>query len=181
MPQLIVAILLVVLIKLLIDYIKPALPKKPPAPPGDFIDISEKWISADEMPYQKNDRLLNEPELACFHMFQHIVADSRYTVHPHIRLADLVKVPPGTINRQEYQFRINERSVDLVLLEASVLQPLLGINFAYSGDSQRQQISDQFTVKALRTAGLGVMTVNLDNPPGREQILRDLSGCGIIM
>ena len=181
MPQLIIAILLVVLIKLLIDYIKPALPRKQPAPPGDFIDISEKWISADDMPYQKKDRLLNEQELACFQMLQNVIPDSRYTVHPYIRLADLVKVPPGTVNRQEYQFRIDERSVDLVLLEASLLQPLVGINFAYSSDSQRQQISDQFTAKALRAAGLGFMTVNLDNPPGQEQLLRDLRGCGIII
>lgn len=179
MAQFIGVILVLVLVKLLIEQIKPLWPKSPAPQKGDFIDISEKWISADKMPYQSTGRLLTEQQLALFRLFQEIVTPGPYTVYPHIRLADLVKVPPGTVNRQEYQFRIEERSVDLVVMEGSNLQPLLGINFVSSRDSQRQQISDQFISQVLRSAGLGYLTVDLDDPPEREQLRRDLNHCGV--
>lgn len=179
MLQLLAVILVVVLIKLLIDNLKPVFKKKKSSPSGDFIDISEKWINADEMPYQKNEYLFNNRELLIFKRLKDILDNSRYSVYPHIRLADLLSVPAGTQNRQEYLFRIKERSLDMVVFESSYLKPVLVVNLKTQEDGKRQQITDQFTEKALYTAGINSIDLDLKNPPESEELLSQLRGFGL--
>ncbi|MDD3364482.1 MAG: DUF2726 domain-containing protein [Syntrophomonas sp.] len=179
MAQLIGIILIVVLIKLLMDYIKPIVKKSKPAQNGDFIDISEKWINADEMPYQKNECILDKRELIIFQMFQTILNGSNYSVYPHLRLADLLKVPADTPNRQEYLFRIKERSLDMVIFESAQLKPLLVIKLKSQDDGKKQQINDEFTENALNTAGLKSMNISLNSPPSKEQLISNLRGLGL--
>ncbi|PKM77140.1 MAG: hypothetical protein CVU90_09100 [Firmicutes bacterium HGW-Firmicutes-15] len=179
MAQLIVIILIVVLVKLLADYFKPIIQKSKPAQKGDFIDISEKWINADEMPYRKNDNLLDKRELAIFQMFQTILNESSYSVYPHLRLADLLKVPADTPNRQEYLYRIKERSLDMVVFESIQLMPVLVIKLKSQDDGKKQQINDDFTENALNTAGLKSMNISLNSPPTREQLIGNLQGLGL--
>lgn len=180
MVQIIGAILIFVLIKLLFDLIKPTLPKTSPPTKGDFIDISEKWINTDNLPYKKNDSLLSQRELGILRLFQEVLPLSRYAVYPHLRLADLLQVPAGSQNRQEHLFRIKERSLDLVILAVDQLQPVLVVNFTHRNDGKREQTADQFTENALRSAGYELMTVDPDNPPSREQIITELSGFGLL-
>jgi len=178
--QILAAILIVVLIKLLIDNLKPMFDSKKKSPKsGDFIDISEKWINADEMPYQKNDYLLNNRELLIFKRLKDILENSRYSLYPHIRLADLLSVPPVTHNRHEYLVRIKERSLDMVIFESSYLKPVLVVNLRTQDDGKRQQITDQFTEKALYTAGIESIDMDLNNPPDREELLNNLRGSGL--
>jgi hypothetical protein len=179
MIQLIGLVLIVVLVKLLMDYFKPIVQKSKPAPNGDFIDISEKWINADEMPYQQTDYLLGKRELVIFQMFQNILNESNYTVYPHLRLADLLKVPADTPNRQEYLYRIKERSLDMVIFESVHLKPILVIKLKSSDDGKKQQINDEFTEKALNTAGLKSINISLNSPPSREQLISNLHGLGL--
>lgn len=179
MGQLLVVVLVVVLIKMLIDNIKPAFNKKKPSPSGDFIDISEKWINADDMPYQKNEYLFNNRELLIFNRLKDILDNSRYSVYPHIRLADLLSVPAGTQNRQEYLYRIKERSLDMVVFESSYLKPVLVVNLKTQEDGKRQQITDQFTEKALNTAGIKSIDMDLNSPPDREELQGYLRGFGL--
>jgi hypothetical protein len=179
MAQFLAVILIVVLIKMLVDNIKPFFNKNKPAPSGDFIDISEKWINADDMPYQINKYLLNKRELMVFKIFEDVLNKTRYSVYPHVRMADLLSVPTGTQNRQEYLFRIKERSLDMVVFDSSYLTPILVINLKSQEGSKRQQISDQFTENALRTAGLKSVAIDSNNPPGREELLQILRGLGL--
>ena len=179
MVQFLSLILIVVLVKLLIDYIKPAFQKGKDAPSGDFIDISEKWIDADQMPYQKNNYLLDNRELLIFKLIKDILDGSSYAVYPHLRLADLLKVPTGIPNRQEYLYRIEERSLDMVVLESSQLKPILAINLKSPTETKRLQISDQFTEKALTAAGYKSMNIDLNNLPSKKQLLGDLREVGL--
>lgn len=179
MAQFLGLILILVLIKLLIDYIKPASKKSKPAQGGDFIDISEKWINADEMPYQKNDYLLQKRELVVFQMLKDSLANSPYIVYPHLRLSDMLKVPAAAPNRQEYLYRIQERGLDMVVLESNGLKPILAINFNGPTETKRRQISDQFTEKALHTAGYKYINIDLHNPPNSAQLLDILRGIGL--
>ncbi len=179
MAQLIGIILIAVLAKLLMDYIKPIVKKSKPAQNGDFIDISEKWINADEMPYQKNDYLLDKRELIIFQMLQSILNESNYCVYPHLRLADLLKVPADTPNRQEYLYRIKERSLDMVVFESNQLKPVLVIKLKSQDDGKKQQINDEFTENALNNAGLKSMNISLNSPPSREQFISNLHGSGL--
>lgn len=179
MVQLIGLILFVVLVKLLMNYIKPIVKKSKPAQNGDFIDISEKWINADEMPYQKNDYLLDKRELIIFQMFQTIFNESNYSVFPHLRLADLLKVPADTPNRQEYLYRIKERSLDMVVFESIQLKPMLVIKLKSQDDGKKQQINDEFTENALNTAGLKSMNISLNSIPSKEQLISNLNDLGL--
>lgn len=179
MGQLVTLILVVVLIKLLVDNVKPMFTKNKSSPGGDFIDISEKWITTDAMPYQKNEYLLNNHELLIFKRLNDILVNSRYLLFPHVRLANLLKVPPETKNRQEYLFRIKERSLDMVIFESTYLKPVLVINLRKAEDGKQQQIADQFTEKALRTSGIVSMDLELSNPPEPEAIRYKLRTFGL--
>lgn len=181
MIQLLVAVLIVVMIKLIIDNLKPVFNKTKSSPSGDFIDISEKWINADAMPYQRNEYLFNNRELVIFKRLKDILENSRYTVYPHIRLADLLSVPAGTQNRQEYLFRIKERSLDMVVFESSYLKPVLVVNLKTQEDGKKQQLNDQFTEKALHTAGIKSIDLDLSNPPESEELLEHLRALGLLV
>jgi hypothetical protein len=178
MAQFIVLILLVVLAKMLINYLKPFLKNSQSTKNGDFIDISEKWINADEMPYRKNNRLMNKQEFQIFQMLQGILDGSQYSVYPHLPLADLLRVPADTPNRQEYLYRIRARSLDMVIFESQQLKPVLVINLKSQDDGKMQQITDEFTETALNSAGLKSISINLTSPPSKAQFISDLNGLG---
>ncbi|MEQ8201379.1 MAG: DUF2726 domain-containing protein [Syntrophomonadaceae bacterium] len=179
MPQFIALVLIIVLVKLLYDYFKSVPAKGKQAPQGDFIDISEKWINADQMPYKKNDYPLPNRELMIFRAFQELFRDGLYTVFPHVPLTDLLLVPAGAENRQEYLHRIRERNVDMVVYEMEELKPVLIINLRSADSNKRQQISDQFTENALKTAGYRSIAVDLNELPGQEELVWKLRAAGL--
>lgn len=179
MPQFITLIVIIILTKVLLDYFKTTQLKTKPAPRGDFIDISEKWINADEMPYRKNDYLMGNREMMVFKMVQEILHNSDYSVYPHVPMADLLMVPTGIQNRQEYLYRIKERSLDMVVFDRESLSPALVINLRSTEGSKRQQISDQFTENAVKTAGYKLITLDLNDPPGKDEMLRRLQASGL--
>lgn len=180
MGQLLVLILIIILTKIAVDNLKPLFfNKNKPSQGGDFIDISEKWISTDTLPYLKNDYLLNNRELVIFKRLKDALENSRYSLYPHIRLADLLKVPPEAQNRQEYLFRIKERSLDMVIFESAYLKPVLVVNLKRAGNGKKQQITDEFTEKALHTAGIACMDLELNNPPEPEKLRDNLRTYGL--
>lgn len=179
MPQLLIAILVIVVIKLLMDAARPARNNRGRSEQGDFIDISEKWIQADNMPYRKKETLLDDQALPIWNLLKEILAGSRFEIFPRVRLADLLLVPPATSNRKEYQFRINERSVDLLVVDQALLKPLAGIILASPGTSQTDLVSAQYTARALAAAGLECITYKLDTPPSRETLAGALRKAGI--
>jgi len=179
MVQLLGLVLIAVVIKLIMDYFKPDSPKSKSSPKGDYIDISEKWINSDNMPYKKNDCLLDKYELAIFRLLGDLLQDTLYSVYPRVRLADLLSVPANTLNRQEYLFRIKERSLDMVIVETKQLKPVLVINLESPGNGQKAHLPDPFTESALKSAGLEVISINLYSPPGLEQLTARLRGLGL--
>jgi len=179
MAQLLGIILVVILFKLISNYLKPGFPKSKPSPKGDYIDVSEKWISTDDMPYKKNDYLLDRHELSVFQLIDDLLQETVYTVYPHIRLADLLSVPTETPNRQEYLFRIKERSLDMVIVEANQLKPVLVINLESPGNGKKAHLPDPITENALKSAGLKSTSINLYSPPGKEELAAKLRGLGL--
>ncbi len=179
MGPLITAIIIVVIVKILVDSIKSTMVKSKPAPRGDFIDISEKWINADQMPYKKNDYPMPNRELIILKAFLELFQNSRYTIFPHVPLTDLLIVPTGSENRQEYLHRIRERSVDMVVYETESFNPVLILNLKSAEGNKRQQISDQFTENALRTAGYKSITIDLNELPGQEELAWKLRAAGL--
>lgn len=179
MGQLIVAFLVVIVLKLLFDNLKPAFNKGKSQQSSEFIDISEKWVNTDDMPYKINEYLLDNLELVVFKRLKDILENSRYSVYPHIRLADLLSVPAGAQNRKEYLFRISERSLDMVVFESAYLKPVLAVNLTSFPGGGRQQVIDQFTKKALHTAGLKAIDLDVNSPPSRDDLLNILHRSGL--
>ena len=179
MPQFIALVLIIVVVKLLYDYFQSIPAKEKPAPRGDFIDISEKWINADQMPYKKNDYPMPNRELMVFKAFQELFREGAYTVFPHVPLTDLLVVPTGTENRQEYLHRLRERIADMVIYDMKDFKPVLVVNLRSADSNKRQQISDQFTENALKTAGYKAITVDLNELPGQEEMVQKLRGAGL--
>lgn len=169
MFQFLGVILILIIIKLLIDNFKPALKDKTGSQP-DVIDVTRKWINTDEMPYEKNEYLLSKADLAIFTAIDDLLFTTRYRLFPHVRLADLLKVPSQTPNRQEYLFRIKERSVDLAVLEATYLKPVLVINLVDSSPGSKRLGADHFTKAALQTAAIASVTIDLSNTPARDEL-----------
>ena len=180
MIQVLAAILIIVLIKLLIDNLKPTFTtKKQPPSQGDFIDISEKWISTDELPYKKNDYLFNKrEEMMFFEILRDIIDKTGYSLFPHVHMANLLTVPTDTQNRQEYLLRIKERSLDMVIFDSAYLTPKLVINMK-AGETKRQQIYRQFTKKALLAAGIKSIDIDVNNLPSREDLVKILQNSGL--
>ncbi len=131
------------------------------------------------MPYRKKETLLDDQALPIWTLLREILSGSRFDIFPHVRLADLLLVPPGTNNRKEYQFRIDERSVDLLVVDHALLKPLAGIMLVSPGTSQADLASAQFTARALAAAGLECITFNLDAPPSRDALAGSLRKLGI--
>ncbi len=181
MVQILLALLFVFLTKFILDSLKPIIKQKQAPPKNDYIDISEKWINADDMPYQKIDSLLNTRELAMFKMLQDTLAKTSYVVYPHVPMADLLTVPAGTQNRQEYLFRLKERSLDVVIFDSFSLRPILAVNLQSRVDGKRQQISNQFIANALRSADLKSIEIDLNTPPTADELLRIMRRAGLAL
>jgi len=94
-------------------------------------------------------------------------------------LTDLLVVPTGTENRQEYLYRLRERVADMVIYDAEDFKPVLVINLRSADSNKRQQISDQFTANALKTAGYKSIVVDLNELPGQEEMVRTLQQAGL--
>jgi hypothetical protein len=180
MFQFLGVILILIIIKLLMDNFKPSL-KSNPGKKSDVIDVTGKWIDTDDMPYQKNEYLLSDSELTILKTLSDILFSTRYVVFPHVRLADLLQVPPQTPNRQEYLFRIKERSVDMAIFDAAYLKPVLVINLIDSNPASKRPGTDQFTKAALQTAGLSSLSIDLGNIPARDELERLLRDRGLTL
>lgn len=143
------------------------------------IDISDRWINVDSLPYRRRGDFLRQDELDFFSELEKMLQDSVYRVLPHIPLADIVSVPSTTHNRSEYLQRAREQSLDLVIFELPEYQARLIILLEEDSLSKKQQLSDMFTEKALGAAGYAFMKVNLNQAPDRQKVLHSLQKLGI--
>ena len=178
MLQAIGLILILFIIKLVIDNLKPPAVKDKGKSKGDIIDISGKWVNAEEMPYQKNESFLSRQELQVFQLLQDILQNTQYSIYPHLRLTDVLQVPSGTQNRQEYLFRIKERGLDMVIFKSNDLELVLVVHFSGSKGAG-QTGPDMFTRTALQAAGIKSISIDLNTPSSREETITRLRQAGL--
>jgi len=179
MVQALGVIIILILTKLLFDFLKEQFARPNQPGKGDVIDISNAWIDTTAMPYNSKDNLFNAKELHIYRMLNDLLAGNNYTVCPRMRMADLLAVPGETENRQEYLNRINERSLDLVILEASQLKPLVVFKLELPNDGRKKQLNDRFIEKVLAAVKLPLITLNLNNPPDQTQLASQLRNVGL--
>jgi hypothetical protein len=179
MGQFIAFIIILVIAKLVVDLVKNQLNRpKSSQKNGEVIDISDSWVDTSSLPYQKKAQVMNPREIAFYHSLAEALSDSDYIIAPHLHMSELITVTDDP-RQQEYLQRLKERDLDLVILEANTFRPAMVINFADDEAGRKQQLSNNFTSKAVKAANLPQLDINLTNPPAGLPLLTELRKQGL--
>lgn len=165
MGQIIGLIITLIIAKLIVDAVQDKLGgNKDSRKNGEVIDISDSWLDTGSLPYQKKAQLMNPKEITFYHSLDEVLKGSDYVIAPRVHMSELITVADNP-RQQEYLQRLKERNVDLVVLEAFTFRPVLIINFLEEDMGRRQQLSNNFTTKAVKAADLPQLEINLGDPP----------------
>ncbi len=179
MGQFIAVIIVMIIAKLLVDVVKDQLSRgKNNSPNGEVIDISDSWVDTSSLPYQKKVQVMSPREISIYHQLAEVLGNSDYIIAPHLHMSELIGVTDGT-RQQEYLQRLKERSVDLAILEAVTFQPVLVVIFTEEDVGRKQQLSNSFTSKAVKAAGLPQLEINPADPPFGRELLAELRRQGL--
>jgi len=179
MGQFIAFILVLIIAKLVVDQAKNQLNRhKSNQKNGEVIDISDSWVDTSSLPYQKKAQVMNPREIAFYHSLTEALNDSDYIIAPHLHMSELIALTDNS-RQQEYLQRLKERSLDLVILEANTFHPVLVINFIDDEAGRKQQLSNNFTAKAVKAADLPQLDINPATPPLGQELLTELRQQGL--
>jgi hypothetical protein len=145
---------------------------------GDVIDISEAWIDSSHLPYRLKNSLLSDAEITLYRSICRVLKGSRYTVFPKVRLAEILDLPARSDKRQEYLNRIKVRKVDFIICELPRLVTVLAVTVEVKS-SGKERVSDNFTAKAIKAAGLGHLVYNPKKLPNDSRLRADLAQAGL--
>lgn len=180
MAQALAIIIIAIILKLLWDYIRGQEPRQQKSKKkGTVIDISDAWIHTASLPYNTRNFLMTNRELAAYNMVESILANSSYAIAPKIRMAEVLTVSPQADHYQEYYNRLNDRILDMLILEKPELKPVLVIHFEDQNDPRKKQLADQFKERALKSAGLPSFTLSLNHDLDLHQVERQLQNAGL--
>ncbi|MGE5454581.1 MAG: DUF2726 domain-containing protein [Methylocystaceae bacterium] len=145
---------------------------------GEIIDISEAWISMDNLPYRRKDAIVNIEEIALFELVNSLLPDN-YHLLPRVRLADILSLPGSTENRQAYQARLNDRAVDFIICSTE-LQPRLIIFVENDTEARKKQIRDGFVRRAIETSGIPYLNIKVNPLPDKDFLAKQLNKAGVL-
>lgn len=110
-------------------------------------------------PYLKRESLVTRNELLFFRELR-VAIDDRWSIFSMVRMADLIKVRPGTKKRQSWQSRINCKHIDFVICDDHSLEALLAIELDDRSHQRADRIRrDEFVNEALAAAGLPLLRI----------------------
>jgi hypothetical protein len=177
--QFIALIIILIIAKLIVDMVKEQLNRSQGIPKnGDIIDISDSWVDTSSLPYQKKAQVMNPREIAFYHHLAEVLNESAYIIAPRLHMAEVIAVADAP-RQQEYQQRLIERNLDLTILEAHTFKPVLVINLVEEDIGRKQQLSNNFTSKAVQAAKLPQLDINPGNPPEGRELLMALRRQGL--
>lgn len=184
MPQLLVIVILIIIIKLIWDIVNQQKNDQQAQKPkgrqnGEVIDLSNAWVDLNDMPYRRRDYLLSSRELAAYRMFSDLLEDSAYTIFPKVCLADILTLTAGADNRSEYMNRIRERHVDLLVCEGNELKPVLIVVCEGPVEGKKKQLVDRFTRYAAEAAGIAYISLDINNLQSGSELNRRLQKAGL--
>lgn len=179
MVQIIAVVIILIIAKLVVDFLKEQFSfKSSKSKPGDVIDISDAWVDTSTLPYKQKGQILNRKELSFYHTLAEILTDKNYILCPRIQMSELLSVTESP-KQQEYVQRLKERTFDLVVFEASSFKPALVFNLEETEPGRSRQLSNRFTAKALEVAGLPLMIINLNQCPKPQYLVQELRKHGL--
>jgi len=179
MGQIIGLIITLIIAKLIVDLVKGKLDSNNTShKTGDVIDISDSWVDTGSLPYQKKAQVMNPKEISFYNILDDVLTGSDYIIAPRLHMSELITVTEDP-RQQEYLQRLKDRNLDLTILEAYTFRPVLVINFAEEDVGRKQQLSNNFTSKAVKAAGLPMININLNAPPSVQELISDLRQQGL--
>ena len=179
MAQVIAVVIILIIAKLVVDFLKEQFSfKSNKSKSGDIIDISDAWVDTSTLPYKQKDQILNLKELSFYNSLAEILTGRNYILCPRMQMSELLSVTESP-KQQEYMQRLKERTLDLVVLEASTFKPLLVFTLEETEPGRTRQLSNRFTAKAMQVAGLPLMTINLNQCPKPQYLVQELRKHGL--
>lgn len=123
-------------------------------------------------PYRHRPSLLTAAEQRFYHQLRKVVGD-KWAIFAMVRLADLIRVQPGTSKYQSWQNRINAKHLDFVLCDIDSLEPRLGIELDDRSHQRVDRIErDLFVNQALRDAKLPLLRVQTQQRYNASELSR---------
>jgi hypothetical protein len=107
-------------------------------------------------PYERRDALLGNDARRLYVALREAVGE-RGVVLSMVRLADLIRVAPGTSQRHAWQNRINAKNVDFVVCDEATFEPRLVVELDRRRNRQALGERERFVEKALDAAGLPLL------------------------
>ncbi len=158
---------------------KPKKEKK--ARKGDIIDLSEAWVSLDDLPFRKRETLLSAREQGLYNLFDRLLSGSNFIAIPKLRMSEIFYVAPDADKRQEYQNRLKDKTVELLICELPHFKPVLIVLADNDTEARKKQLSDRFIKSAAQAGALPVFNVTAELWDDEQLLVKELQSLGIIV
>lgn len=158
---------------------KPKKEKK--ARKGDIIDLSEAWVSLDNLPFRQRETLLSAREQGLYNLFDRLLSGSNFIAIPKLRMSEIFYVAPDADKRQEYQNRLKDKTVELLICELPHFKPVLIVLADNDTEARKKQLSDRFIKSAAQAGALPVFNVTAELWDDELLLVQELQSLGIIV
>lgn len=126
---------------------------------GAVIWLLRVWSGAEPMPYVARDRLVTKSELRFYKSLIKAVQDD-FEIFAMVRIADLLRVEPGTKNHRKWLNKILAKHIDFVLCDPGSLVPVVCIELDDPSHNRPDRIErDKFVNDAFDAAGLPLLRI----------------------
>jgi hypothetical protein len=126
-----------------------------------------------KLPYFKRDSLITKAELRFYKSLQKAVQDD-FEIFAMVRIADLLRVQPGSPNRRKWLNKILAKHIDFVLCDPGSLEPVVCIELDDSSHQRADRVErDIFVNQAFDSADLPLLRVP-NQPAYRAREIREL-------
>ena len=158
---------------------KPKYEKK--ARKGDIIDLSEAWVSLDNLPFRKRETLLSAREQGLYNLFDRLLSGSNFIAIPKLHMSEIFYVAPDADKRQEHQNRLKDKTVELLICELPHFKPVLIVLADNDAEARKKQLSDRFIKSAAQAGALPVFNVTAELLEDEQLLVQELQSLGIIV
>lgn len=126
-----------------------------------------------KLPYFKRESLITKAELRFYKSLQKAVQDD-FEIFAMVRIADLIRVNPGSHNRRKWLNKILAKHIDFVLCDPGSLEPMVCIELDDSTHQRADRAErDIFVNHAFESAELPLLRIP-NQPSYRAREIREL-------
>jgi len=130
---------------------------------------------------RKRDNILSTRELGLFNLFDRLLAGSNFIAIPKLRMSEIFYVAPDADKRQEYQNRLKDKTVELLVCELPNFKPVLIVLADNDTDARKKQLSDRFIKSAAQAGALPVINITNELWEDEQMLMQELRNLGIIV